>query len=48
MKYGLPVGVRDALLQQEESQKIKMPASNVGSQYFYSQVVANAPQSGMC
>lgn len=43
MKYGLPVGVRDAILSQAENQ-IAMPKSNVGQQYFYeqqAQMVAN-------
>jgi pre-mRNA-splicing factor RBM22/SLT11 len=42
MKYGVPVGVRDAMLAQDESQRIKAPASNIGSQYFYTQVVPAA------
>ena len=36
MKYGLPVGVRDTLLGQVDN-KIALPQSNVGQQYFYEQ-----------
>lgn len=37
MKYGLPVGVRDALLKQADSgdQVIALPESDVGARYFY-------------
>lgn len=37
MKYGLPVGVRDSLLQKEETTQISLPNSNVGQKYFYEQ-----------
>lgn len=38
MKYGLPVGVRDALLKKSEGEtQIALPTSNVGQQYFYEQ-----------
>jgi pre-mRNA-splicing factor RBM22/SLT11 len=38
MKYGLPVGVRDALLKQAEGDTaIAMPMSDVGQRYFYEQ-----------
>ncbi len=43
MKYGLPVGVRDAMLAKPENQ-IALPKSIVGQQYFYeqqAQIVAN-------
>lgn len=36
MKYGLPVGVRDALLKQAEGDtQIALPTSDVGQRYFY-------------
>jgi hypothetical protein len=38
MKYGLPVGVRDALLAQPDNQ-IALPMSDVGQRYFYEQQV---------
>jgi hypothetical protein len=34
MKYGLPVGVRDTLLGQADD-KVALPKSNVGQQYYY-------------
>ena len=39
MVYGLPVGVRDAILSRTESSsdQIALPQSNVGQQYFYEQ-----------
>lgn len=38
MKFGLPVGVRDSILKQdEESTQLTLPRSNVGQQYFYEQ-----------
>jgi len=37
MKFGLPVGVRDSILKQEESTQIALPRSNVGQKYFYEQ-----------
>ena len=36
MKYGLPVGVRDKLLQEEQSQ-IAMPHSDVGQRFYHEQ-----------
>jgi len=36
MKYGLPVGVRDSLLSQADD-KVSIPQSNVGQQYYYEQ-----------
>jgi pre-mRNA-splicing factor RBM22/SLT11 len=36
MKYGLPVGVRDKLLKEEQNQ-IAMPNSDVGQRYYYEQ-----------
>ena len=46
MKYGLPVGVRDALLTREESQQLVLPNSDVGSRYFYEQQAALALENG--
>eukprot|EP00596_Hydrurales_sp_CCMP1899_P004089 CAMPEP_0119044746 /NCGR_PEP_ID=MMETSP1177-20130426/34176_1 /TAXON_ID=2985 /ORGANISM="Ochromonas sp, Strain CCMP1899" /LENGTH=463 /DNA_ID=CAMNT_0007015343 /DNA_START=181 /DNA_END=1572 /DNA_ORIENTATION=- len=41
MKYGLPVGVRDALLAQPDNQ-IALPMSDVGQRYFYEQQAQHA------
>lgn len=41
MKYGLPVGVRDALLAQPDNQ-IALPMSDVGQRYFYEQQALHA------
>lgn len=38
MKYGLPVGVRDALMaQQSNSNQVALPQSDVGQRYYYEQ-----------
>ncbi len=44
MKYGLPVGVRDALLAKSDNNQIALPQSIVGQQYYYeqqAQLIAN-------
>ena len=46
MKFGLPVGVRDSILKQEESTQIALPRSNVGQKYFYEQQAQIAESSG--
>lgn len=38
MKYGLPVGLRDKLLAQQESQALALPTSDVGLRYHYQQL----------
>jgi hypothetical protein len=37
MQYGLPVGLRDKLLQDENKMKMIMPKSDVGQRYFHEQ-----------
>jgi hypothetical protein len=46
MKYGLPVGLRDSLLRNEQSSAIAMPQSEVGTKYFFEQQAALVEAGG--